>query len=234
MRFKTCPKCKAQCEDEIGVPCWSCGHVDDVIANKDVKPGTKKYPDLIDPSDFSDPYVVQGIAFKVCGNCGAHCESGAGRCWDCGTIFKTVIPTAAQPGDEGSAIAERKNVPFADLTAKPPEEKKKTSIGGSVGKLLKETDHDPSEKLTAEEKAKEHELKKERRLILFHCPRCNGYFKVIFRKVQSKVKCPECKGSFMKIPYFCVRCKKTEDFSIIGSHVCSTCNLEMILDPNFE
>nr|MDO8084770.1 hypothetical protein [Candidatus Sigynarchaeum springense] len=238
MRFRVCPKCKAQCEDEAGVPCWSCGHVEGIVENKEMqlegKPPAKRHPDLVDPSDFSDPYLVQGIVFKACGNCGAHCEAGAGRCWDCGTIFKTPIPTAAHPGDEGSAIADRKAVPFGEITIKPPEEKKKPSVGSMVSKLLKNTDYDPSEKLTAEDKAKEHEMKKERRLILFHCPRCNGYFKVIFRKVQNKVKCPECKGSFMKIPYFCVRCKKTEDFSIIGPHVCSACNLEMILDPNFE
>ncbi|MBN2153936.1 MAG: hypothetical protein JW839_20935, partial [Candidatus Lokiarchaeota archaeon] len=152
----------------------------------------------------------------------------------CGTLFKTPIPTAAHPGDEGSAIAERKNVPFAEITTKPPEEKKKPSIGSTVGKIFTSKDYDPSEETTEEDKAKEHEMKKERRLILFHCPRCNGYFKVIFRKVQNKVKCPECKNTFMRIPYFCVRCKKTEDFSAIGDHTCTACNLKMILDPNFE
>ncbi len=205
-----------------------------VAKNKDGQPETKRHPDLIDPSDFSDPYLVQGIAFKACGNCGAHCEAAAAKCWDCGTAFKTVIPTAADPGDEGSAIADRKAVPFGDITVKPPEEKKKPGIGGAVGKLLTGKDYDPSDGVTKEEKEKEREMKKERRLILFHCPRCNGYFKVIFRKVQNKVKCPECKNFLMKIPYFCTRCKTIEDFSVIGEHTCKTCNLTMIPDPNFE
>ncbi len=87
---------------------------------------------------------------------------------------------------------------------------------------------------TEEDKVKEHEMKKERRLILFHCSHCNGYFKVTFRKVQNKVKCPECKHFLMKIPYFCTRCKKIEDFPTIGEYTCKTCNLLMILDPNFE
>ncbi|MBN2150026.1 MAG: hypothetical protein JW839_01140, partial [Candidatus Lokiarchaeota archaeon] len=89
IRFKPCPKCQAQREDDFSIPCWNCGHIEERAEKKDGAPGPKKYPDLIDPSDFSDPYLVQGIAFKACGNCGAHCEAGAARCWDCGTLFKT-------------------------------------------------------------------------------------------------------------------------------------------------
>jgi predicted Zn-ribbon and HTH transcriptional regulator len=234
MRFLPCPKCKAQREDDFSVPCWNCGDVIGAVEKKDGQPETKRHPDLIDPNDFSDPYLVQGIAFKACGNCGAHCEAAAAKCWDCGTKFKAIIPTASQPGDEGSAIADRKAVPFGDITIKPPEEKKKPSLVNAVGKVLKGHDYDPSDEVTDKERADEREFKRERRLILFHCQRCNGYFKVIFRKVRDKVKCPECKNTLMKIPYFCTRCKTIDDFSTIDEHFCKTCNLTMILDPNFE
>jgi predicted amidophosphoribosyltransferase len=234
MRFKTCPKCKAQIEDVPGVPCWSCGNVEASAVKPGEQPETKRHPDLIDPNDFSDPFLVQGIAFKACGNCGAQCEPIATQCWECGTNFKDAFPSAAHPGDEGSVIADRKSVPFGEVTAKPPEEKKKPGIGNTVGKMLKGKDYDPSDEVTEEDKVKEHDMKKERRLILFHCPRCNGYFKVVFRKVQNKVKCPECKNVLMKIPYYCTRCKNTEDFPTIGEHACKTCNLIMIPDPNYE
>ncbi len=234
IRFKPCPKCKAQREDDFSVPCWNCGHAEAGAVKKDKSSETKRYPDLIDPNDFSDPFLIQGIAFKACGNCGAHCETAAVKCWDCGTMFNTTIPTASQPGDEGSAIADRKAVPFGDITTKPPEAKRRPNLINAMGKVLKGHDYDPNDEVTDEARAEERELKKERRLILFHCQRCNGYFKVIFHKVHEKVKCPECKNVLMKIPYFCTRCKNTEDFSVIGEHICKTCNLSMILDPNFE
>jgi ribosomal protein S27E len=232
MRFKTCPKCQAQAEDVPGVACWNCGHVDGVGQGGNAK--KQEYPDSIDPSDFNDPYLVQGIAFKACGNCGAHCDAPATQCWDCGTKFKTTIPASIAHGNEGSAIAERKNVPFGELTATPPGEKKKASPIGAEAKALENMGIDPAGKKAEAEKAEERAMKKERRLILFHCPRCNGFFKVVFRKVRDKVKCPECKTMLMKIPYFCTRCKRTEDFETIAAHVCKPCNLEMILDPNYE
>ncbi|NMC07883.1 MAG: hypothetical protein GYA24_21925 [Candidatus Lokiarchaeota archaeon] len=234
MRFKTCPKCKAQIEDQAGVACWSCGNIDAIAVRPGDQAGTPRSPDLIDPNDFSDPLLVQGIAFKACGNCGAQCEPTATRCWECGTTFKDTFPSALHPGDEGSAIAARKGIPFGEITAKPPEEKKKPGIAGMVGKILTGKEYDPSTEVSEEQKTVEHEMKKERRLMLFHCPRCNEYFKVTFKKVHNKVKCPECKNVIMKIPYYCTRCKKSEDFSAIGEYTCKTCNLLMIPDPNYE
>nr|MDO8109757.1 hypothetical protein [Candidatus Sigynarchaeota archaeon] len=230
MKFTTCPKCKAQIEDLPGTKCWNCGHV----------PGGKNVPastgdvNIIGQKGDYDFLTDQSVSFKICSNCGSQCEAFAAKCWQCGVKFPGVAPNVFPDGSEHSAIEERKKVPFADKTAKAPEIKKKPGIIDAVAKVFKATEYIPEEEITDEVKQEERDLKKARKLILFRCPRCGGYFKVIFRRVHHGVKCPECKDTRMKIPYFCTKCKISEDFDTFDPHVCKTCHLDMVLDPNFE
>jgi len=181
-----------------------------------------------------DPLAGQHLAFKTCDKCGSQCEHFASRCWQCGTVFPDVPPSTVANGSEGSMIAEKKKIPFGDKTLTPPEIKKKPNIIDTVAKVFKPAEYIPDEEMTESVRNEERALKKERKLILFHCPKCDGYFKVIFRRVHAGVKCPECKDTRMKISYYCTRCKHTEDFDTLDPHVCKRCNIDMILDPNYE
>ena len=230
LKFTTCPKCKAEIEDVPGVPCWNCGFV----AGGSKRPAEKNAVNVLGEEYNHDAMAGQHLAFKTCSKCGSQCENFATRCWQCGSVFQNVSAGVIATGSEGSAIAEKKKVPFSENISTPPDLKKKPNILESVAKIFKPAEYLPDEEMNDSVRNEEHDLKKERKLILFHCPKCKGYFKVIFRRVHAGVKCPECKDTRMKIPFYCTRCKHTEDFDTLDPHVCKTCNINMILDPNYE
>lgn len=230
IKFIICPKCKADIEDIPGLPCWNCGYVSDGLKQS----SEKKAANILGEEHDYDSLAGQHLAFKMCDKCGAQCENFMNRCWQCGKIFQDVVPITDAIGSEGSMIEEKKKIPFSENTATPPETKKKPNIIDAVAKVFKPAEYIPEEEMTEEIRQEEWTLKKERKLILFHCPKCNAYFKVIFRRVHAGVKCPECKDTRMKIPFYCTRCKQTVDFNTLDPHICKTCKIDMILDPNFE
>lgn len=225
IRFIKCPKCEASIENVPGTVCWNCGHI--------VRGGSKVNQAPSNVLDIDAQYYDlddQTFLFKSCSKCGAQNEKYAVNCWECGQAFEGL--GGADAGDVHASPSPKKKVPFGDIVAKPPEEKEKKGIVGKISDVLKPGDSEgPSPEQL--QKEKERKMKKERRLILFHCLKCGDYFKVLFRKVRAEVKCPVCK-SLMKISYFCTKCKCTEEYSKLGRHVCPRCNLDMILDPNFE
>lgn len=225
IRFINCPKCGAQVEDVPGSKCWSCGEqigdpVDDDISVVEVSNA---------PADYNT-VASTSVSFRNCSNCGSQCTLYDAKCWSCGVPLEIL--------DDGKTLRERKKVPFGDLTKDAPKIKEKKSPIKEIKNKLSnpfKPDIDLSEKdLSDEEKKEERRLKKERKLILFHCPECGDYFKVLFKKVQGGVKCPVCKTVKMKIPYFCTRCKSTVDYNDFGHHVCMRCKINMVPDPNFE
>ncbi|MHA1683175.1 MAG: hypothetical protein ACTSUE_19705 [Promethearchaeota archaeon] len=229
IKFISCPNCKAKIENIPGTTCWNCGYL---------VPGGEEINTIIVPDEplpRGEPAIGStDNYFKSCPNCEAQCEYFATRCWSCG------VELEATDGEIDWKTAPKKFVPFSEVVEKPPEIKKKTSLTGKLssvaGKIASafKPDYHPSDESTDKEVQEERKLKLKRKLLLFHCPKCDEYFKVLFRKVTPNVKCPECKSVRMKIPYFCTRCKRTEEFFTLDKHVCKYCNLQLILDPNYE
>ncbi|MFX0101093.1 MAG: hypothetical protein ACFFCS_16075 [Candidatus Hodarchaeota archaeon] len=225
LKFIQCPKCEASIENIAGTKCWNCGHV---VGGDAAKTNQGQSNLLNTESEYYD-LGDQTLMFATC-KCGAQNDKFAVKCWECGQALE--ILGGAPASGVHSSEAPKKKVPFSDIVEKPPEEKEKKGLIGKLSDALK-----PGEEgKTPEEiqKEKERQMKKERRLILFHCNNCGDYFKVLFRKVRAEVKCPVCKNVKMKIPYFCTKCKCIEEFTDLGRHVCPRCNLDLILDPHFE
>ncbi len=227
IRFVNCPKCGAQIENLPGVPCWSCGYVDTKQLPKDRAP-VPQHNTIDIESEYYSP--VNPVNFTVCPACGAQCESSIPNCWACNALLPGHPPHPGYSAPK-KTISPNKDVPFGDIVYEPPEPPlKHKDQAGAPDKLV----GDEKSGLKKEDLEEEREKKKEGKLILFHCLRCNEYFKVIFRKVRESVKCPACKNVRMKVSYYCTRCKTTVDFDTIERHVCDGCKIDMILDPNFE
>nr|MDO8117095.1 hypothetical protein [Candidatus Sigynarchaeota archaeon] len=230
IRFVHCPKCGAQVENAPGVPCWSCGYFDTSKLPK-ATTDANQFNAINVENEYYTP--VGSMNFKICTRCGAKCESVARECWECKFPFTDgdgALPYEAPK----KQVTPNKDVPFGDIVYEPPASKKDQA--GVLDKLTKPSKGPGEEKngQLQEELEEERERKKEGKLILFHCPKCNEYYKVLFRKVREGLKCPACKNVKMKVSYYCTRCKTLIDFDTIERHVCEICKLDMILDPNFE
>ncbi|MHA1792330.1 MAG: hypothetical protein ACTSVI_06770 [Promethearchaeota archaeon] len=226
IHFIDCPKCKAKIENIPGTKCWNCGYL---------IPGGSPAASPINELPAEDlHYYDMGITttyFRICPSCGAQCELGATYCWSCHVALDKQDDSASS--GYSNVAPKKKNVPFSELSSKPPKKKHKQGLVDFLARAIKISKYidEDDDSITPEE---ERKIKKEGKLILFHCPKCGEYYKVMFKKVRDKVKCPVCKDVFMKIPYFCTRCKRIEEFDNLGRHTCKYCNLDMILDPNYE
>ncbi|MHA1715352.1 MAG: hypothetical protein ACTSXP_06885, partial [Promethearchaeota archaeon] len=217
IRFKKCPKCGAQVE-EHDYQCWNCNH----IINESLGPPVGDEINMEIGVNQYQPYFIQ------CKSCGAQNELSSTHCWNCGVQIS--IPLwDDRVNDSINILKQKKHVPFEDVVSNPPqiEQKKKRAIQtivSKVGKVLGinmlEEDQD-----TNESREKDRRKRKAGKLILFHCPKCNGYFKVSFIRVHGHVKCPVCKDTRMLIPYYCARCKKSYDYRDFGHYTCPTCNI---------
>ncbi|MBD3185846.1 hypothetical protein GF325_03370 [Candidatus Bathyarchaeota archaeon] len=236
LKFTNCPKCNARIEDQPGTPCWNCGFLipsEKVGENAGIETPGEQVEGMMEQEiqTLDDTAGVKAGYFKPCPNCNANVEYFSVKCWNCGVVLTPTTIDGEIPIDWDTA--PKKEIPFEEIASKPPESPKKQGIAEKIINVFK-PDYKDDYSTTHEEKQEERRLKKKRKLILFHCPRCGEYFKVLFKKVKENVKCPECKTARMKISYFCTRCKKSKEFFTLDRHVCDQCKLDMILDPNFE
>ena len=79
--MKRCPNCSSVFEDNLMIKCTNCGS--DLVEVQQEQPVQNNVP----PQNNYSNYNAYNSQFKICPNCGNHCDPRAVICVKCGIQF---------------------------------------------------------------------------------------------------------------------------------------------------
>lgn len=97
--MKTCPNCNAVYNDDMLLKCTNCGT--DLITAYQQQSNYNNVP----PQNYNANYNAYNARFKICPQCGNHCDPRAVICVKCGVQF-TDMMNKANINDEPSPIVK--------------------------------------------------------------------------------------------------------------------------------
>ncbi len=82
--MKRCPHCSSVFEDNLMIKCTNCGA--DLVEVQQEQPGYSNTPPQNNYTNYNQ-YNAYNSQFKICPNCGNHCDPRAVICVKCGIQF---------------------------------------------------------------------------------------------------------------------------------------------------
>ncbi len=96
--MKRCPVCNAVYNDDLLIKCTNCGA--DLVSVYEQQP----YSNNVPPQNNQAQYNAYNARFKICPQCGNHCDPRAVICVKCGIQFPDMMNNGNAVNDEPSPI----------------------------------------------------------------------------------------------------------------------------------
>lgn len=98
--MKRCPVCNAVYNDDMLIKCTNCGA--DLV---EVQPEQPTYTNTPPQNNYAQ-YNAYNSQFKICPNCGNHCDPRAVICVKCGIQFPEALNKKPRPDDKPIGIVK--------------------------------------------------------------------------------------------------------------------------------